>query len=111
MKAEASSKDGRAERTAPPGGHGAHASCFSSALVREEEAKPETSGSSLVAQWVKDPVLSLQLLGPCSDTGAVLDLGTSTCLGHRQKEKTHKKTPPNLCLFKASIFFFLSVCF
>ena len=57
-----------------------------------------TSWSSLVAQQVKDPVLSLGGWGPRSVVGSISGLGTSTCHGcgqkknkNKNKNKKHKK--------------------
>ena len=43
-----------------------------------------TLGSFLVAQLVKDPVLSLQQPGQCCGVGSIPGLGTSTCHRHSQ---------------------------
>ena len=45
------------------------------------------SGRSLVAQWVKDPALSVLSLGHCCGVGLISGPGTSTCCGHSQEKK------------------------
>ena len=50
-----------------------------------------TFRSSLVAQWVGDPVLSLQRLRSCCGTGSIPYPGTSTCPRHiRKKKKSYR---------------------
>ena len=46
---------------------------------------------SLVAQWVKNPALSLCALGHCCGTGLISGPGTSACCGCSQKKRTEKK--------------------
>ena len=54
------------------------------------------SQSSLLAQWVKYPALSVICLGHCCGSGLILGPGTSACLEHSQKKKMYpKKTHKN----------------
>ena len=43
--------------------------------------------SSLVAEWVKEPAMSLQGLGRCYGTGWLPGLRNSACLGRGQDKK------------------------
>ena len=47
--------------------------------------KKKKREDSLVAQWVKDLVLSLQWLGHCCGMGLIPGLGTSMCQGDGQE--------------------------
>ena len=44
-----------------------------------------------MAQWVKDPVLSLLWLGSIDGPGSIHDLGTSACLKHSQNKTKEKE--------------------
>ena len=51
-------------------------------------------GSSLVAQWIKDLVLSLQRFRLLFGMGSIPGPGTSTGHGYSQKNKTHPQNTP-----------------
>lgn len=51
------------------------------------------SQSSLLAQWVKYPALSVICLGHCCGSGLILCPGTSACLELGQKKNVSKKNP------------------
>ena len=56
--------------------------------------------SPLVAQWIKDPALSLvwlRLLLWCG-VGSIPDSGTAAFRGHGQKKKKKKKKRGGLCM-------------
>ena len=55
---------------------------YESKTVLKKKKKRE---DSLVAQWVKDLVLSLQWLGHCCGMGLIPGLGTSMCQGDGQE--------------------------
>ena len=56
-------------------------------LLRGIVSKIDSQGSSVVAQWVKDPALLLQWLGSLLWHTSVPGQGTSTWHGYGQKKK------------------------
>lgn len=71
---------------------------------RRQHTKDPKCGSSLVLQWVNDPVLSLQWLSHCCGMCLFPGLGTITCLGLCQNKQTEVSLmslrPEGLCGWK-----------